>query len=222
MKFIHAVLLSAFLLAACSEDADESYLSGDAGAANDQDASILDAGGTETASSTTDDGGGGTCRSAAVAQTHASDGSNHVASNAGVIYNSNPPSSGPHCAAWGRYAVYTPARPLPRCNYVHNLEHGAVVLLYRCAGGCPEIVKALEDVRAATSDPDCRTLPRVIVTADPDLDTTVAAAAWQATWKSDCLDETARESLRRFITDHLGTAGVAPEARVCADGTVTP
>ncbi len=144
------------------------------------------------------------------ARRHADQGGAHVTDNASVAYNSNPPSSGPHCGTWLAYRVYAPGSPAPRCNWLHNLEHGAVVLVYRCPSGCPEIVAELEK---AISEVSARCQPKpVILTPDDELDTTVAAAAWGATWRSSCLDAAARASLVAFIQEHMGpAAGQAPE-----------
>jgi hypothetical protein len=125
------------------------------------------------------------------------------ASLATVIYSSNPPSSGPHCSSTASYAQMS---PIDRCNWLHNLEHGAVVLLYNCAVACPELVAQLQQVAAsAKRDPLCGTR-RILITADPMLDTRVAAAAWGFTWKSDCFNEAAGASLVGFIDAHIGHA----------------
>jgi hypothetical protein len=55
----------------------------------------------------------------------------HVPIGSQVEYDSNPPSSGPHYPIWAAFRVYT--SPVPRPYYVHDLEHGAVVLVYNCA-----------------------------------------------------------------------------------------
>jgi len=157
-----------------------------------------------------------------VVAVHASLGGDHVATNDGVTYNSNPPSSGPHCGALGRYAVFGQSKPLPSCNYLHNMEHGAVVLLYKCAGECPEIVAALSGVRDQIVDSECTFTKRVILTPDPNLNTLVAAAAWTTTWTSDCVNDDALASLTTFIRDNLGGAGSAPEGNLCGDGSITP
>lgn len=145
----------------------------------------------------------------------------HATSIAGITYNSNPPSSGSHCGDWGQRGTYSVARPLPRCNWLHNLEHGWVVLLYNCPMGCPEIVAGLQAVAKAASDPDCSER-RTIVTPDPALDVTVAATAWRFTWKSGCWDAAAQASLLAFANAHLGTRGESGESYVCSDGGVGP
>jgi hypothetical protein len=137
-------------------------------------------------------------------------------------YNSSPPSSGPHCGSWGSYAVYE-ASPLPACNFLHNLEHGAVALLYNCPDGCADVVAALEQILGqAPDDPDCGAAKRLLLTPYGEMDATIAAAAWGYTWTADCLDDSARASLLEFIAAHLGSRGDAPESAVCANGSIAP
>ncbi|KAL1140282.1 hypothetical protein AAG570_000214 [Ranatra chinensis] len=48
-----------------------------------------------------------------------------------INYDSNLPTYGPHRPAWPRYGEY---KFVPRQRWIHNLEHGAVVMLYHpCA-----------------------------------------------------------------------------------------
>jgi hypothetical protein len=137
-------------------------------------------------------------------------------------YNSSPPSSGPHCNAWGQYAIYGASAPLPACNFLHNLEHGAVALLYNCPEGCPDLQRALEAVFAdPPADPDCAT-PRLLVTPYMEMDARIAAAAWGHTWTSDCWDDGARASLVAFIEEQIGSRGTSPEPMVCAGGSIGP
>ncbi|WP_438010228.1 DUF3105 domain-containing protein [Sorangium sp. So ce321] len=128
----------------------------------------------------------------------------HVPACTPVQYATNPPSGGDHWALWAEYKGYE--AEVPRELYVHNLEHGAIVLAYRCPStGCAEIKATLAEVRAeAASDPRCLMLPggpeaRVVITPDGALDTPVAAAAWGATYTATCLD---KASLARFAADH--------------------
>lgn len=198
---------------------------GGAGGDNDAMLSDLDSGSIDAAVGV--DSGGSDSGDAAICQPplialHDSLGGAHVADNAGVTYNSNPPSSGPHCGSWGQYAIFSDANPLPRCNYIHNLEHGAVVLLYKCAGACPDVVAALTAVRNTIVDAQCPAAKRVIITPDPDIATLIAATAWQNTWASDCVNQDAMDSLAAFIRDNLGSAGLATESGVCSDGSVSP
>ena len=68
-------------------------------------------------------------------QTITDEGRNHVVRPARVTYQHQPPSSGNHYSdsgaprAWGN--VQTALLPE---EYVHNLEHGGIVLVYQCSG----------------------------------------------------------------------------------------
>ena len=141
-----------------------------------------------------------------------------MASIEGVTHTSNPPSSGPHCPSWGHWSFYRPPLHLPRCNYIHNLEHGGVVILFRERNLDPGTLAWLEALLPRlTGDPDCPS-PRVIMTADPDLDTPLAAVTWGFTFKASCPDSATADALVDFATRHWGRMGLAPEPLVCADG----
>jgi hypothetical protein len=137
----------------------------------------------------------------------------HVELCTDVSYATNPPSSGSHWGIWAAYKSFSVE--VPREMYVHNLEHGAVVLAHRCSGECPEVVDALEQVRtSATTDPKCAVYAvnaRVLVTPDPELDHPIAAAGWGSTYVATCLDQA---SLEAFVKAAYGRG---PEA-VCAPG----
>lgn len=129
----------------------------------------------------------------------------HVPICTPVAYATNPPCGGPHWPVWAAFGEY--ATPVPRPMYVHDMEHGAVLLAYRCAAGCPDVVAALEHVRATTApDPKCAgtgTSARVVLTPDPELATPIAAAAWGATYTATCIDEA---SLSSFAAEVYGKA----------------
>lgn len=145
---------------------------------------------------------------------HAVMDSPQVSSTAGVTYNSNPPSSGPHCGAKGAYGNYPADMPLDRCYWIKNLARGDIAIVYNCPDGCPEIQAQVARAFADIVDPDCSNTKRVLVTPYPALDVRVAAVAWGYTWKSGCLDGAARESLVAFINAHIGSKGEAPERTV--------
>jgi hypothetical protein len=131
-----------------------------------------------------------------------------------VMYNSNPPSSGPHGPMPVGYGAYD--KPVDRYYWLANLARGAVVLLYNCPAGCPEIVTELARAEEeAAKDPDCPASKRVLITPYPMLDTKVAAVAWGSTWKATCVDAAAHLALVAFISDHLGSRGAAPEKTTC-------
>ena len=128
------------------------------------------------------------------------------------------------------YATFAPARPLPSCYWVHNLEHSAIVFLYNCPEGCPEIVAGLEGVIAATGpDPECSAVDppfkRLILTPYSGMSANFAATTWQYTWTSNCDTLTAadREALLDFIDAHWGSPkSLSGEKGYCNNGSVEP
>src|SRR5262245_60349418 len=101
----------------------------------------------------------------------------HIPEDQTPVYNHNPPVSGEHYEIWGRWQIHTD--PLPRGYYVHNLEHGGVVFLYR-SDAPQEIIDALVRIYNAlpnddSGEPACDH-PRAVLTADDLLD-----APWAVT-----------------------------------------
>ncbi len=191
--FFSALILSAFVLA-CSGDDDNKT-------------------GTASAGGSTGDGGtAGSCPAAPAPQKPATacdvtiespppsaDGI-HVSVGTPVSYCSNPPSSGPHYPVWAAFKEYDKA--IDWGYLVHSMEHGAVLLLYKCdPPGCPEIVDALRKVRdEAAADPLCEAgEKRIIVAPSPTIPTKVAAAAWGKTYTASCVDA---PTLSAFVRDN--------------------
>jgi len=107
-------------------------------------------------------------------------------------YNSTPPSSGPHTsytAEWGQHQ--TPVAPE---IWLHNLEHGGVVIGYDC--DCPELVDALIEL--------ADDYPLTIIAPNPELPTRVALAAWQHVLTFDTLNEAASAAVADFLATFHG------------------
>lgn len=138
------------------------------------------------------------------------EGWGHVLEGSAITYASNPPASGPHYPVWARYEAH--ATPLARGYWVHNLEHGAIVMLYR-PDTPAAVVSALSDAyRSLPVDPQCGHA-RALLTPDPLLPRpmiAVIAADWLLT--ADGVDGPA---IRDFTLAHRGRA---PED-VCQGGT---
>jgi hypothetical protein len=141
----------------------------------------------------------------------------HVPIGTTIQWDSNPPSSGPHYPIWAAYQAYT--SPVPRGYYVHDLEHGAIVLLYNCDdAACPDVAAALQSVSdAIPDDPLCAAAGqgvrvRTVITPDPLIDAPVAAAAWGWVYRAQCVD---LPTLTAFALQHYAQG---PEV-LCANGT---
>jgi hypothetical protein len=91
----------------------------------------------------------------------------HIPENQTPIYRHNPPVAGEHYPIWARWRIHE--QTVPRGYWVHNLEHGGVVFLYR-PDAPRSLVESLTRVyNAIPNDPACNHR-RVVVTADPLLD----------------------------------------------------
>ena len=118
----------------------------------------------------------------------------HVPQGSPIDFTNNPPDSGPHYPIWAAWDQQYTA--LQRGNYVHNDEHGGIVLLYHCdpdASACPDVLASLVDVaRNMDPDPTCVApiTKRVIIAADPLMPdgVQVAAVAWNIAYTASCFD----------------------------------
>jgi hypothetical protein len=122
-----------------------------------------------------------------------------------LTYCTRPPSSGTHYPIWADFKTYT--TPVPWGHLVHDLEHGAIVIVYNCPGGCPDEVAAAQAViDAFPADPLCAspTRHRLILAPDPTLDVRWAAAAWTWTIRAPCFDPIA---FGAFMQAHYGQGG---------------
>ena len=133
------------------------------------------------------------------------DGRDHIENNVdrGGPYSVVPATSGPHWfgpntgagvpapARWGRYTEVLPDEVL-----IHNLEHGGIGFHYDCEDGCPEIVKALDNL-----------IPRnpsmYIMSPYPGMPSKIAITAWRHHLYLDEVDE---EQIRRFIEEYQNRA----------------
>jgi uncharacterized protein DUF3105 len=156
----------------------------------------------------------GVCK--AVTQQHAIEGRSHVAICSYVDYLTLPPSSGDHYPVWAAYMTYD--KPVPEGYWVHDLEHGGIVLSYNCGtGGCAgDIAAAQRMMDAYGDDPLCLSegsgvRHRFVMTPDPRLDVRFAASAWGWTLRANCFDA---DAFLAFAKAHYGQG---PEM-LCANG----
>lgn len=161
-----------------------------------------------------DDGGGGAIDSGVlptcppVETAVANEPWRHVDENSDVSYGHNPPTSGAHYPVWAGYQAYDSV--VPRGYWVHNLEHGAIVLAHR-PDAPAEIVAQLQAVYAEIpDDPDCGH-SRSLLLIDEPLDDVVAVVAADVVLEGNCVD---RDLILAFVDAHRNQA---PED-VCAPG----
>jgi hypothetical protein len=125
-----------------------------------------------------------------------SEGQAHVEDGTEIVWESNPPHSGPHYPMWETWGEHE--ETVPRGNWVHNLEHGGIVLAYLCPDDCPAELDVLRQVIAQRPE------ERILMTSDPELGTAGFAAiswTWLYTFDSPDLD-----TLLCFVDQHEGNA----------------
>ena len=130
---------------------------------------------------------------AEVSEEHFPDaGSMHVSrdQDSKLTYADPPPTGGTHSECWADFGVYS--EELEDARWVHNLEHGGIVLLYRCPDGCPEEVAQLEAF--------VKSHPRTILTPYAALPTRFGAVAWEYRLLNPGFD---LPSIDRFYTEHF-------------------
>jgi len=123
-------------------------------------------------------------------------GRNHVQVGSSVTYEFCPPTSGPHYNAdrmgpiptlfYGKDETTVPE------GWVHNLEHGAMVVLYRCPEGCgTDAQTSLAGLQQQLpASPLCGFPPgsNVVVTRFDQMPTPYAAVVWGRVVFMDTLD----------------------------------
>jgi len=136
------------------------------------------------------------------------------------VYNSNPPTSGPHKEVFSDQFV-NPA-PLPAYVQVHLLEHGNVLLQYSCT--CPDIAASLGSIAyeydsKLIAPNELQPTPEevqggeeqgraVIVAPYPHMKAKIALTAWTRLATLDTVD---KAKIASFIGLYLTNAGNASQ-----------
>ncbi|MBI4494101.1 MAG: DUF3105 domain-containing protein [Chloroflexi bacterium] len=125
-------------------------------------------------------------------------GNDHVPVNSPIRFDHLPPSSGSHFAQEATYGVQD--AEVPEGYWVHNLEHGAVVVLYNCADGCPDLVAQLRDAYSTFPRSAQFNTVKLVVAPYPKLQTRLAYLAWGRELLTDTYN---RDELFRFYQAYL-------------------
>jgi len=149
----------------------------------------------------------------------------HVTPGTFVKYQNCPPASGKHYPAPGgpiRPGLYGPNDSTIPQGWVHNMEHGGLVILYKCPGpGCTdEGQAALKALYAAfPNSPQCNLAPGIVgpVFARFDqMDSPYMALVWDMTLPMDTLDT---DQVKQFFARNAEQFN--PEKQ-CAAPTASP
>jgi hypothetical protein len=122
-----------------------------------------------------------------------SEGAMHLDIGTEITWDHEPPHSGNHYGVWetmpGEHSDVVDRR-----FWVHNLEHGWVVLIYNCPDGCAAELDVLREVLTMRPNLD------IIMTEDPLLEgSRFAAISW--TWVH-AFDQPVLEELLCFVDQH--------------------
>lgn len=131
------------------------------------------------------------------------EGNAHVPAGQQVTYVANPPASGPHWSQGG--VAPAPAgfyeTTVEEEQWVHNLEHGHVVILYDCGGECPAaLLTDLQNFFDAAPPSSTFGTTKLVITPYDGLPFILMAIAWDTQLSLAAYDETA---LLDFYTRHL-------------------
>ena len=112
----------------------------------------------------------------------------------GLDYPDRPPGGNPHDPCWAPWGVHT---DLVRDeNFVHNLEHGGIDLLYNCPDGCAADVATLTSIANDLN-------VWVVLTPYTQMTSKFAMVSWEHRVTMDCVDEPA---IKAFYEAHVDQA----------------
>jgi hypothetical protein len=121
-----------------------------------------------------------------------SEGGGHVDIGTQIEWMHEPPHSGKHYPVWS--SAGEKDEPVERGFWVHNLEHGWIVLVYNCPDGCDAELARLREVLDARPDLD------ILLTPDPLLGgSRFAAISW--TWVY-AFEDPVVDQLLCFVDQH--------------------
>ena len=132
----------------------------------------------------------------------------HVPEGQPIYYEHNPPTGGPHYdRTVPRYGFS--ADPILPGYWVHNLEHGAVVVLYQCDAACHELAEPFRElIRQLPANLNSKNgVARLLVLPDPNLPSALAMVAWG---RSVLLDRFDADLITAFYEENVDRG---PECR---------
>jgi cytoskeletal protein RodZ len=140
-----------------------------------------------------------------VGQPVADEGRTHVDPSTTPTYKSYPPASGPHYSAQGIAPVnWQTIATLQEGQYIHNLEHGGIAILYDCPSGtaCTTLKNALENYvkNLAPVEPTYGEVKVVLTPYSRGMQKKVALVAWDYI---EFLDGYDQAEITRFYENHV-------------------
>ena len=143
--------------------------------------------------------------SGTVGQPVADEGRNHIDPSTTPTCKFYPPASGPHYSAQGIAPVtWQTIDTLQEGQYIHNLEHGGIAILYDCPSGtdCTTLKNALENyvTNLAPVEPTYHEVKVVLTPYSRGMQKKVALVAWDYI---EFLDGYDQAEITRFYENHV-------------------
>jgi hypothetical protein len=135
----------------------------------------------------------------------ADEGRTHIDVSTTSPYATHPPTSGPHYNAQGIAPVaWQTIATLQEGQYIHNLEHGGIVILYNCSSGndCTTLQQQLKNYvqNLAPVEPRFGEVKMVMTPYSQGMQKKVALLAWDYIQFLDGYDQNA---ITRFYENHV-------------------
>jgi hypothetical protein len=157
-------------------------------------------------------------------------GNGHANPGSKVTYTYCPPASGSHYNSSGRGPitprVYGPNDRLVPQGWIHNLEHGSLVVLYRGRDGDPGLTEGTQEAlrafaASAPNSPVCGYAPDqyLIAARFDDMATPFAALVWGRLLPLETLDT---ESILSFWATNGEQVATMPERFGCPEPGASP
>ena len=136
------------------------------------------------------------------------EGQTHVDPSTTPTYKSYPPASGPHYSVQGLAPVpWQTIATLQEGQYIHNLEHGGIVILNDCPSGadCTTLKNSLENYvkTLAPVEPQFKEIKVVLSPYSRGMRKKVALVAWDYI---EFLDGYDQAEITRFYENHVNQA----------------
>ncbi|SRR5579884_492431 len=125
------------------------------------------------------------------------EGRDHVAEGSPITYKSTPPASGPHYPRPADYGFYD--QPVAQGYWVHDLEHGAIVILYKCPQDCSQLKDQLRQVYDTFPKAKYGRV-KLVIAPDESISTPLVALAWDYKLELSGFD---RDQLLAFYNAHV-------------------
>jgi hypothetical protein len=129
----------------------------------------------------------------------------HIDPSTTATYKFYPPTSGPHYNVQGFAPVpWQTIATLQDGQYIHNLEHGGIAILYNCPSGsdCTTLKNQLEKYvkDLAPAEPTFNEVKLVMTPYSQGMQKKIALVAWHYV---DFLDSYDQNEITRFYESHV-------------------